>query len=91
MSNTPPGSEQAVAELYRQFLRNPETIEPGWQGVFANLDITNQGRRVVDGNVLVPTAPVSAPFRPVKQVFNHRVNAVMLFPGILPAAMMQLD
>ncbi len=73
---------QAVAELYRGFLRDPGAVDPGWQDVFRHLDSEARGWLESLSNGASPLAPSAAilpsPGEATRTAALDSVRALML-------------
>ena len=61
MSTVTYPNAQAVAELYRGYLADPGSVDPGWQAVFRDLDPEARGWLESLSNGASPTAPAAVP------------------------------
>jgi 2-oxoglutarate dehydrogenase E1 component len=72
----------AVAELYRGYLRDPESVDPGWQEVFSRLDdeareyLESRGGAPAPG--AAPSAAAPAPAGDARAAALDSIRALML-------------
>ncbi|MGD2217212.1 MAG: 2-oxoglutarate dehydrogenase E1 component [Gemmatimonadales bacterium] len=74
MSGRTNSSELAVAELYRRYLRDPDSVDPGWQEVFSRLDEeAREYLESLDGAL----APAGAPSEPAAAIAGEARAAAL--------------